>query len=157
MTRHGVGLTNHAKRRRPNYSRTRRLVRRSLAREGEAQSMPLIRPFSPLMDTNKRVQSGSRMIDRGWRSANGVAIATGFGHCTGMKCIIAVVLILVGAWLLYSGYRQADSLAGRSRTAITDLKNSIDGKSRVARQYWYYGAGILLIGTGVAVGLRRQA
>ncbi len=84
-------------------------------------------------------------------------MSLGFDDARRVKRVIGTVLILTGGWLLYSGYRQADSLAGRTRTTITDLKNSVDGKSRVPPQYWYYGGGVLLIGAGLMIGLRRQS
>ncbi len=74
-----------------------------------------------------------------------------------MSRIIGILLILVGGWLIYRGHSEAESLAGKTRTTITDVKNSIDGKGRIATQYWYYGAGAVLIGAGVVTGLRRRS
>jgi hypothetical protein len=74
-----------------------------------------------------------------------------------MNRVVGIVLIVIGGWLIYTGYRQADSLAGRTKTTLVDVKNSIDGKGRVARQYWYYGGGALLVVAGAAIGLRKRA
>lgn len=73
-----------------------------------------------------------------------------------MSKIIAILLILAGGWLIYTGYAQADSMAGRTKTALVELKNEIDGKGRTPKQYAYYGSGALLVALGAVLLLRKR-
>lgn len=59
--------------------------------------------------------------------------------------ILGVVIIFIGGWLVYTGHRRAESLAGKTQTGLVQLKNEIDGKTRVADHYWYYAGGAILI------------
>ncbi|HEY5550994.1 MAG TPA: DUF3185 family protein [Opitutaceae bacterium] len=66
-----------------------------------------------------------------------------------MKKILGIVLVLVGGWLVYTGYHRAESIAGKTESGLVDLKNEIDGKTRVADHVWYYvGGAVLIIGGG---------
>lgn len=102
---------------------------------------------------------GARLVGRHGLAAPrmGIAVAGAFDNARGVNRIIGIVVIAVGAWLGYRGYHQADSLAGRTRTTITDLKNGIDGKGRVAPQYGYYVVGGLLVVGGGVIALRKRA
>lgn len=73
-----------------------------------------------------------------------------------MKQIIGIIFIFAGGWLVYTGYSEADSIAGKARTKLIDLKNDIDGKNRTPRQYWYYGSGALLIVAGAGLVMRKN-
>lgn len=90
------------------------------------------------------------------RAGIGIAVAVAFGNARIVNRIIGIVVIAVGAWLGYRGYHQADSLAGRTRTTIVDVKNSIDGKGRIAPQYEYYVVGGLLILGGAVIAMRKR-
>ena len=72
-----------------------------------------------------------------------------------MKKIIGVLLVLIGGWLVYSGYNRAESIAGKTEEGLADLKNEIDGKTRVADHFWYYAGGALLVIAGGAMVLRK--
>jgi hypothetical protein len=68
-----------------------------------------------------------------------------------MNKIIGIAMLLVGGWLLYTGYNRGESLAGKTKAGIAELKNEIDGKARVPDHVWYYiGGGVLvLVGGGM--------
>jgi len=73
-----------------------------------------------------------------------------------MKKILGIVLILVGGWLVYTGYNRAESIAGKTEAGLVDLKNEIDGKTRVADHVWFYIGGGVLIVVGGAIVLRKS-
>jgi hypothetical protein len=70
--------------------------------------------------------------------------------------ILGVVLVIVGAWLLYTGYSRGRSLAGKTRSNIAQLKNEIDGKARVPDHVWYYVGGGLVVLVGGALVIRKH-
>jgi len=72
-----------------------------------------------------------------------------------MKKIIGIVFILVGGWLVYTGYNRAESLGGKTEAGLADLKSEIDGKARIADHVWYYAGGALLILAGGVMVLRK--
>jgi len=73
-----------------------------------------------------------------------------------MTKIIGIALLLVGGWLVYTGYSRAESLAGKAESGIVDLKNEIDGKARVPDHVWYYAGGAVLILVGGGLVLRKR-
>jgi hypothetical protein len=73
-----------------------------------------------------------------------------------MKKILAVVLILAGGWLLYAGYQRGDSLAGRTKSTLAELKNDIDGKTRVPGHVKFYVGGAVLLAAGAWLATRRS-
>ncbi len=72
-----------------------------------------------------------------------------------MKKIVAVLLIAAGGWLLYAGYQRGDSLAGRTKSTFTELKNDIDGKSRIPGHVKFYLGGAVLLAAGAWLAIRR--
>ncbi len=72
-----------------------------------------------------------------------------------MNKLIGIILVLAGAWMIYTGYKQASSVVGRTKTSIVELKNDFDGKNRMPKQYWYYGGGVLLVVAGGVIAVRR--
>jgi hypothetical protein len=73
-----------------------------------------------------------------------------------MKKILSLILILLGGWLVYVGYNRGESLAGKTKSGIAELKNEIDGKMRVPDHVWYYVGGGALIVAGAVVAARRS-
>ena len=66
-----------------------------------------------------------------------------------MKIIIAIILIAVGAWLVYSGYQLQDSLNGSWDSVSNKVASSVDGKARVTSHVWYYIGGTICILAGL--------
>lgn len=75
-----------------------------------------------------------------------------------MKTIIAVVLIAIGGWLIYSGYQIQESASGSWNSLTNKVATSVDGKTRVANHIWYYvGGGVLVLaGLGTVVAARKK-
>lgn len=75
-----------------------------------------------------------------------------------MKTIIAIVLIVIGGWLIYSGYQKQESLSGSFDSVSNKVASSVDGKTRVTSHTWYYiGGGVLVLaGLGTFVASRRK-
>jgi hypothetical protein len=74
-----------------------------------------------------------------------------------MKYIIAAVLIVVGAGLIYHGHRRSDSIRGFAERTGKDIANAFDGRTRQAEYLYYYAGGGVLIAAGVWVALRKPA
>jgi hypothetical protein len=72
-----------------------------------------------------------------------------------MKKLVGLALILVGGWLVYVGFTRGDSLAGKTKSGIAELKNEIDGKMRIPDHVWYYVGGGVLIIAGAAAMARK--
>lgn len=73
------------------------------------------------------------------------------------KYILALVLIGVGGYLVYTGNQKKESLAGGADKVGTEVANALDGKARQPDYVWYYvGGGVLILG-GAVVALRKTA
>jgi hypothetical protein len=72
-----------------------------------------------------------------------------------MGKLMATVLILLGCCLVYIGFQDADTIGGRTRTTLAELKSDIDGKRRTPKQYYYYAGGGVLVLAGAGFLLRR--
>jgi uncharacterized membrane protein YphA (DoxX/SURF4 family) len=68
-----------------------------------------------------------------------------------MKTVFAIIALLVGAWLIYSGWQRRESLAGQASEAISELGRKVDGKTRIPEHTWYLAGGALLVLGGVTV------
>ena len=73
------------------------------------------------------------------------------------KYLLAVVLIVVGALLIFQGKRRADSLVGVSTRFGTQVAEAVDGRSRVPEYFWYYVGGTGLILYGLSMALRKRS
>lgn len=75
-----------------------------------------------------------------------------------MKIIIALVLIAIGGWLIYSGYQLQQSASGSWNKLSNQVASSVDGKTRVTNHTWYYiGGGVLVLaGLGTFVAARKK-
>jgi hypothetical protein len=74
-----------------------------------------------------------------------------------MKPIIAAVLIIVGAGLIYQGHRRDGSIRGLAERTGKDIANAFDGRTRQPDYLYYYTGGGVLIVAGAWVALRRPA
>jgi hypothetical protein len=71
--------------------------------------------------------------------------------------IIGLVILVLGAGLLFQGLSRQDSLVGHLATVSTDAANSIDGGSRLpAHVGLIVGGGVLLV-LGGLVAFRKSA
>jgi hypothetical protein len=73
-----------------------------------------------------------------------------------MSKLLALVLLIGGSWLIYTGHSQAESLLGRTKSGLVSLQNDIDGKGRVPQPYLYYSGGAVLLLAGTALLFRRK-
>lgn len=73
-----------------------------------------------------------------------------------MRTILAIVLLAAGAFLIYTGYRRADSVLGETKTLIVKAQDSIDGKYRTAAPVWYYVSGAACLVAGGLLLIRRK-
>ena len=73
-----------------------------------------------------------------------------------MRYIIAVVIIAVGAGLIYHGHRRAGSIAGFAEKTGKDIANAFDGRTRQPDHVYYYVGGGALIAAGAWVALRKS-
>ncbi len=73
-----------------------------------------------------------------------------------MKHLLAIVLIVIGGYLIYLGHRRAESVAGIAEKAGKDIANAFDGKTREGQHVYYYVGGGLLILAGAVVALKKK-
>jgi uncharacterized membrane protein len=71
------------------------------------------------------------------------------------KTVLAIVLIALGATLLYLGQQRRESIAGHFESAGKSVASTVDGKPRVSDQNLYFVGGGALILVGFIVALRR--
>ncbi|WP_404423570.1 DUF3185 family protein [Nibricoccus sp. IMCC34717] len=76
-----------------------------------------------------------------------------------MKRLFGILLLVVGAVMIYQGLNRKDSLAGGAAEAGTKIANSVDGGSRVPKHMFYLiGGGVLAVaGLGLVVSKQRLA
>lgn len=67
-----------------------------------------------------------------------------------MKTLLAIVALLVGAWLVYTGWQRRESLVGQAAEAMSDLGRKVDGKTRIPEHTWYLAGGAFLVVAGAA-------
>lgn len=75
---------------------------------------------------------------------------------SGMKHLIAAVLIVAGAWLIYSGHRRANSIAGIAEKTGKDIADVFDSRIRHPDYAAYYAGGAVLIVAGALIALRKS-
>lgn len=74
-----------------------------------------------------------------------------------MKYIIAAILLVVGAALIYHGHRRSGSIRGLAERTGKDIANAFDGRTRQPDYLYYYAGGGALIAAGAWVALRKPA
>lgn len=68
----------------------------------------------------------------------------------------SLVLIALGAVVIYFGHRRAESVAGVSAKVGKEVANAFDGKARQPEYIWYYAGGGVLIAAGLFMALRKS-
>ena len=71
--------------------------------------------------------------------------------------ILGLIILILGAVLLFQGISRKDSLVGHVATASTDVANSVDGGSRTPLHVTYIVGGGVLIAVGAFLSFRRSA
>lgn len=71
--------------------------------------------------------------------------------------ILGLVILVLGAALLFQGISRKDSFVGHVATASTDVANSVDGGSRTPLHVTYIVGGAVLILAGAFVSFRPTA
>ena len=72
-----------------------------------------------------------------------------------MNRIIGIILIIVGALLIYKGVNRSDSLVGKADSAGTSIANSVDGGTRQPTHVVWIVGGSVAVLVGLAVAARR--
>ncbi|MGH7997161.1 MAG: DUF3185 family protein [Opitutaceae bacterium] len=73
-----------------------------------------------------------------------------------MYRILGIVIILIGAYLIYLGVNRSHSLAGKMDSAAASVSNSISGNQHQTTQTVEWVAGGVLVIVGLAVASRRR-
>jgi hypothetical protein len=73
-----------------------------------------------------------------------------------MRNVIAALLIIAGACLIYGGHRRAGSIAGIAERTSKDIADAFDGRIRHPNYIVYFTGGGLLIAVGAWVALRGR-
>jgi Protein of unknown function (DUF3185) len=71
--------------------------------------------------------------------------------------ILGLVILILGAVLLFQGISRRDSLVGHVATASTDVANSFDGGSRTPLHVTYIIGGGVLVAVGAFLSFRKAA
>lgn len=74
-----------------------------------------------------------------------------------MKALLAVILVVVGVWLIHSGWTRRQSLTGKAEATWAELGKKWDGESRLPEHYWQLGGGavLALVGVGLLFAKRK--
>ena len=72
-----------------------------------------------------------------------------------MRVIIALILIVAGAGLVWHGFQVRDSLKGKTQQAGSEVKKALNGDTEITDATWFIiGGGVLLV-AGAAVALKQ--
>jgi hypothetical protein len=71
--------------------------------------------------------------------------------------ILGLIILILGAVLLFQGISRKDSLVGHTATAATDVANSLDGGSRTPLHVTYIVGGGVLIVVGAFFAFRKSS
>jgi hypothetical protein len=72
-----------------------------------------------------------------------------------MKKIIGLVLLVLGAVLVFNGINRKNSLAGEAANVGATVANKIDGGTRLPEHAVYIGGGAVLVLVGVGLTLQK--
>jgi hypothetical protein len=70
--------------------------------------------------------------------------------------ILGLIILILGAVLLFQGISRRDSFVGHVAAASTDVANSIDGGSRTPLHVTYIVGGGVLIAVGAFLSFRKS-
>ncbi len=71
--------------------------------------------------------------------------------------IIGIIILLLGAGLLYQGINRQNSFVGEAATAGTNVANAVDGGGRTPQHVTYIVGGGLLMAVGVVLAFRSSS
>ncbi len=71
--------------------------------------------------------------------------------------ILGLVILILGAVLLFQGISRQDSLVGHVATATANVENSVDGGNHTPLHVTYIVGGGVLIAVGAFLSFRRSA
>jgi hypothetical protein len=71
--------------------------------------------------------------------------------------IIGIIVLLLGAGLLYEGINRQNSLVGQAATAGTNVANAVDGGTRTPQHVTYIVCGGILMAVGVVLAFRSSS
>jgi hypothetical protein len=71
--------------------------------------------------------------------------------------LLGLILIAIGAVLIYQGKSRANSVLGVSESVGKGIANTVDGKARQPEHVYYYIGGGVFILTGLAYALRKRS
>jgi hypothetical protein len=71
--------------------------------------------------------------------------------------ILGLIILILGAVLLFQGISRKDSLVGHVATASTDVANSVDGGSRTPLHVTYIVGGGVLMVVGAFFAFRKSS
>jgi len=74
-----------------------------------------------------------------------------------MNKALGLVLVLVGAVLLFQGFSRKDSLAGGAAELGAKVANKVDGGVRVPQYAYFIAGGAILVVLGGGMVLRKAA
>jgi hypothetical protein len=72
-----------------------------------------------------------------------------------MSKIIALLLVIAGAGLVWHGYQVRDSLKGKAQQVSSDVQKSWNGDTEITDATWFMIGGGVLIVVGAARALKR--
>jgi hypothetical protein len=72
-----------------------------------------------------------------------------------MSKIIALVLLLAGAGLVWHGFQVRDSLKGKAQQISSDAQKSWNGEPRITDATWFMIGGGVLVVVGAAGVLKK--
>jgi hypothetical protein len=73
-----------------------------------------------------------------------------------MKTILAIILIIAGVGIFFTGLNRRDTIAGQADAIGTNIANEFDGGVRTSRHVGYMIAGGALVLVGIGVAMRRS-
>ncbi len=71
--------------------------------------------------------------------------------------ILGLIILILGAVLLFQGISRKDSLVGHTATVTTDVANSIDGGARTPLHVTYIVGGGALMAVGAFFAFRKSS
>ena len=72
-----------------------------------------------------------------------------------MRKIIALVLIIVGAGLVWHGFQVRDSLKGKAQDAGADVQKAWNGDPKITDATWFMAGGGVLAAAGLILALKK--
>lgn len=68
-----------------------------------------------------------------------------------MKRVVGLILLIIGVWLIHSGWTRRESLAGKAEAKIAEIGRKLDGESRAPDYLWQLAGGGVLVLAGAVL------